>query len=98
MALVPGPVRHRVWAPKIAAAPSESCERTQGEAIMSFDIRVAAAIASATVLISGEIALGAEPLCDKADIRLVNSMREIAQPYHGLVNAGGEALAKWAGI
>ncbi len=54
--------------------------------------------ATASILLATGAALAAEPICDKADIRLVNSIREIAQPYHGLVNAGGEALAKWAGI
>ena len=44
------------------------------------------------------IALAAEPLCDREEIRLVQSMREGAQPYHGVVNAGGKGLAEWAGI
>ncbi|MEO7580877.1 MAG: sugar ABC transporter substrate-binding protein [Massilia sp.] len=36
--------------------------------------------------------------CDKAEIRLVNSMREIAQPYHANVDKGGRMFARWAGL
>lgn len=51
-----------------------------------------------TLLLLSPVAIGAEPLCKIEEIRLVNSMREIAQPYHGLVNAGGKALAEFAGV
>lgn len=42
---------------------------------------------------------GAAPaLCEKSKIRLVNSMREIAQPYHANVDKGGRMFAAWAGL
>jgi ribose transport system substrate-binding protein len=37
-------------------------------------------------------------LCEKSQIRLVNSMREMAQPYHVNLNKGGQMFAKWAGL
>ena len=40
----------------------------------------------------------AGPICDKSDIRAVNSMREIAQPYHANLDKGGRWFAAWAGI
>jgi ribose transport system substrate-binding protein len=41
----------------------------------------------------------AEPApCAKSEIRLVNSMREIAQPYHANLDKGGRLFAKWAGL
>lgn len=43
-------------------------------------------------------ALAAEPLCDKSQIRLVNMVHELAQPYHGLVVGGGKALAESLGL
>ncbi len=43
-------------------------------------------------------AAAAAPLCDKSEIRLVNSMREIAQPYHANLDKGGRLFARWAGI
>ena len=43
-------------------------------------------------------ALAADPICDKSEIRLVNSMREIAQPYHANLDKGGRMFAAWAGI
>ncbi|SFU96910.1 sugar ABC transporter substrate-binding protein [Pseudoduganella namucuonensis] len=36
--------------------------------------------------------------CDKSEIRLVNSMREIAQPYHANVDKGARMFARWAGL
>jgi ribose transport system substrate-binding protein len=42
--------------------------------------------------------VSASPLCDKSEIRLVNSMREIAQPYHANLDKGGRLFAKWAGL
>lgn len=65
---------------------------------MSRRLSVIGAVLGAALPLSGGWAFAADPLCKVEDIRLVNSMREIAQPYHGLVNAGGKALAKWAGI
>ena len=49
-----------------------------------------------TVLSAG--AGAATPLCAKSQIRLVNSMREIAQPYHANVDKGGRMFAAWAGL
>jgi ribose transport system substrate-binding protein len=43
-------------------------------------------------------AFAAEKICETADIRLVNSMREIAQPYHAGLDKGGKLFAEWAGI
>lgn len=40
----------------------------------------------------------AAPLCEKSQIRLVNSMRELAQPYHANLDKGGRLFAKWAGL
>jgi ribose transport system substrate-binding protein len=40
----------------------------------------------------------AAALCEKSQIRLVNSMREIAQPYHVNLNKGGRLFARWAGL
>ena len=40
----------------------------------------------------------AQAICAKNDIRLVNSMREIAQPYHANLDKGGRLFAKWAGL
>ena len=37
-------------------------------------------------------------LCEKSQIRLVNSMREITQPYHANLNKGGRLFARWAGM
>lgn len=62
------------------------------------ETRIIGALVVGTLLLSSTLAFSADPLCDKKDIRLVNSMREIAQPYHGLVNSGGKAFAEWAGI
>src|ERR1700741_885380 len=36
--------------------------------------------------------------CERSQIRLVNSMREIAQPYHVNLNKGGRMFARWAGL
>ena len=46
----------------------------------------------------GTRTLAAPPVCDKSQIRLVNSMREIAQPYHAALDKGGRLFAKWAGL
>lgn len=37
-------------------------------------------------------------VCAKSEIRLVNSMREIAQPYHANLDQGGRMFARWAGL
>ena len=65
---------------------------------MKLDARVTAMGGAAAMLMVSQAGFAAEPICDKSQIRLVNSIREIAQPYHGLVNAGGEGFAKLAGI
>jgi ribose transport system substrate-binding protein len=36
--------------------------------------------------------------CAPEDIRLLQSMREIDQPYHAAVDAGGRLFAEWAGF
>ncbi len=54
-------------------------------------------IAAAACAASGS-AFAAEALCDKADVRIVNSMREIAQPYHAGLDKGGRLFAEWAGL
>ncbi|MFN0195017.1 MAG: sugar ABC transporter substrate-binding protein [Aestuariivirga sp.] len=65
---------------------------------MSCHLRFFGAATFATLLMSSTAAIAAEPLCKLGDIRLVTSIREIAQPYHGLVHAGGKGLAAFAGI
>ena len=50
------------------------------------------------LIASTNFALAADPICQKADIRIVNSMREIAQPYHANLDKGGRMFAKWAGL
>ncbi|MGO9998667.1 MAG: sugar ABC transporter substrate-binding protein [Acetobacteraceae bacterium] len=50
------------------------------------------------LLASATFSLAADPICQKADIRIVNSMREIAQPYHANLDKGGRLFAKWAGL
>src|ERR1700759_712599 len=56
------------------------------------------AVASILALIPTHVALAADPICKKTDIRIVNSMREIAQPYHANLDKGGRLFAKWAGL
>jgi len=48
-------------------------------------------------VVSGS-AFAANPICKKDDIRLVNSMREIAQPFHAALDKGGRLFAQWVGI
>ena len=50
------------------------------------------------IVIAARTAFAAEPICRKSDIRLVNSMREIAQPYHANLDKGGKLFASWAGV
>ncbi len=57
-----------------------------------------AALVACLLLILSARAGAAVPLCDKSQIRLVNSMREIAQPYHANLDKGGRMFAKWAGL
>ena len=52
----------------------------------------------AGIVIAATPAVAAEPICDKSEIRLVNSMREIAQPYHANLDKGGRLFAAWAGL
>ncbi|HEY1720351.1 MAG TPA: sugar ABC transporter substrate-binding protein [Magnetospirillaceae bacterium] len=40
----------------------------------------------------------ASAACDKSQIRFVNSMREISQPYHGDLDKGGRLFVQWAGL
>jgi ribose transport system substrate-binding protein len=54
--------------------------------------------AGCVALIVATSNVSAAPLCQKSEIRLVNSMREIAQPYHGNLDKGGRMFAKWAGL
>jgi ribose transport system substrate-binding protein len=49
-------------------------------------------------LLAAGNAAAAAPLCEKSEIRLVNSMREIAQPYHANLDKGGRLFARWAGL
>ena len=36
--------------------------------------------------------------CQRSEIRIVNSLRELAQPYHVDVDKGGRMFARWAGL
>src|SRR3954469_25325255 len=54
--------------------------------------------AAYVALALGASAAAAAPLCDKSQIRLVNSMREIAQPYHANLDKGGRLFAKSVGL
>jgi ribose transport system substrate-binding protein len=56
------------------------------------------ALAIALTGISGMSPAASAALCEKSQIRLVNSMREIVQPYHVDLNRGGQMFANWAGI
>ena len=53
---------------------------------------------AAVIVFAGAPAAAEQPMCDKSEIRLVNSMREIAQPYHANLDKGGRWFAAWAGI
>jgi ribose transport system substrate-binding protein len=61
-------------------------------------LRKQAAMAAGVLLVSTVSAIAADPICQKSDIRLVNSMREIAQPYHANLDKGGRLFAAWAGL
>jgi len=56
-----------------------------------------AAVAAGLLLLTASVS-AAPPLCQPSEIRLVNSMREIAQPYHADLDKGGRLFAKWAGL
>lgn len=61
-------------------------------------MRSPAALFACLPLILTAKMVAAEPLCDKSEIRLVNSIREIAQPYHANVDKGGRMFAAWTGL
>ena len=50
------------------------------------------------IVIAVAPAAAAEPICDKSNIRAVNSMREISQPYHVNLDKGGRLFAASAGL
>ena len=56
------------------------------------------AIGGGLLFVTVGAALAAQPICDKSQIRLVEQVQELAQPYHQLLIGGGKALAAWAGI
>lgn len=56
-----------------------------------------AGVAIAACAASGS-AFAADAICDKKDVRIVNSMREIAQPFHAALDHGGRLFAEWAGL
>lgn len=56
------------------------------------------AVAMLAVSLLASAASAAPALCAKSEIRLVNSMREIAQPYHASLDKGGRMYAAWAGL
>src|SRR5262245_13714304 len=57
------------------------------------------ALGSLGVLLAGTYAASAaDAPCKKEDIRFVNSMREIAQPYHADLDKGGRLFLESAGI
>ena len=64
----------------------------------SLHIQSVPSLAVGLTLLSSAAALAAEPICDKEDVRIVNSMREIAQPYHANLDKGAKLFAEWAGI
>lgn len=65
---------------------------------MKHGIRIISTLAICVLpALNAQIAVAA-PLCEKSQIRLVNSMREIAQPYHANLDKGGRLFARWAGL
>jgi len=62
-----------------------------------YSAAVLTACTAVTVIVATPAAT-AEAICQKSDIRLVNSMREIAQPYHANLDKGGRLFAAWAGV
>ena len=67
---------------------------------MGRTLRSSAAVAAAGMLAMSWCtgAFAAAPVCAKSEIRLVNSMREISQPYHANLDKGGRLFAAWAGL
>lgn len=57
----------------------------------------AAAVTATTSSYTAPVPAGKQ-ICKKEDIKLVNSMREIAQPYHANLDKGGKMFIKWAGL
>ena len=57
-----------------------------------------AVVAAGMLFLFSASASAAPALCKPSEIRLVNSMREIAQPYHADLDKGGRLFAKWAGL
>ena len=73
--------------------------RTAGDKNAQFTSNPSPSLAvGLTLALLGCWRFAAEPICDKEDIRIVNSMREIAQPYHANLDKGGQLFAEWAGI
>lgn len=60
--------------------------------------RIMTGLAAIAAWIMSTLAVAAPPPCNKSEIRLVNSMREIAQPYHANLDKGGRLFARWAGL
>ncbi|HTO60204.1 MAG TPA: sugar ABC transporter substrate-binding protein [Bradyrhizobium sp.] len=57
-----------------------------------------AVTAMAACVLPTATAAAAGSICERSEIRVVNSMREIAQPYHADLDKGGRLFAAWAGI
>ena len=51
-----------------------------------------------TTAVVEEVPATTEALCKPEEIRFVNSMREIAQPYHAGLDKGGRLFVEWAGL
>jgi ribose transport system substrate-binding protein len=56
------------------------------------------ALTSGLLALSTISALAQGGPCKKEDIRIVNYMREIAQPYHANLDKGAKLFANWAGL
>src|SRR5271170_883084 len=59
---------------------------------------VSLAVGAGLLLASTDLGLAAESTCKKSDIRIVNSIRESAQPYHANLDKGGRLFAAGAGL
>jgi len=55
-------------------------------------------ILAAGILAAGTQMASAAATCDKQNIRFVNSMREISQPYHGDLDKGGRLFLESVGL
>jgi ribose transport system substrate-binding protein len=60
--------------------------------------RLTYALAGGFLVLSMTSSLAQDGACKKEDIRIVNSMREIAQPYHANLDKGAKLFATWAGL